>query len=140
MIATLFDGVACLVAAASIGSMVFFSAVVAPNVFRTIPAEHAGAFLRALFPHYFLLNGLASLVCAGMTGQSVAGALFALSGVAMLLVRFILIPQINAARDSMLSGTKSAKDTFDRLHGLSVVVNVAEIIAMAAAIFLIAQH
>jgi hypothetical protein len=48
MIATLLDGVAYIIAAASIGSMIFFSAVAAPTVFRKMPAEHAGAFLRAV--------------------------------------------------------------------------------------------
>ena len=36
------------------GSMLFFAVAVAPTVFRALPAEAAGSFLRSLFPIYFL--------------------------------------------------------------------------------------
>lgn len=140
MVATLSDGIACLAAAASLGYMGSFSAVVAPNVFKTLPPQSAGVFLRALFPKYFAHNGLAALLCAVLTTNPVAAALFAVSGTAMLLVLFMLIPRINAARDAMVSGAKSDKATFQRLHGLSVAINLAEIVAMGLAIFLIAQR
>lgn len=140
MPSTVLDLLACLVAAASLGAMSFFSAVVAPNVFRTIPAADAGAFLRALFPHYFVLNGIAALVAAALTREVVPAAVFAGGGIAMLLVRLLLIPRINAARDSMRPGDTKAAAAFHRLHGLSVAVNLLEMAGVALAIVLIAQR
>ena len=45
------------------GSMLFFAIAVAPTVFRALPAEAAGGFLRRLFPVYFLWGLLVSLLC-----------------------------------------------------------------------------
>jgi len=53
-----------LLAAGSLGAMLFFSAVVATKAFKVLSADNAGKFFRALFPAYFLLNGLIAALAA----------------------------------------------------------------------------
>ena len=43
------------------GSMLLFGVVIVPTVFRALPAEVAGSFLRRLFPLYFLWGLVMSL-------------------------------------------------------------------------------
>ena len=63
------------------GSMLFFGVVIAPTVFRALPAEAAGSFLRRLFPVYFLWGLLMSLLCtitAVYAAELVVGSICAL--------------------------------------------------------------
>ena len=128
---------AAILAAMSLGAMLFFSAIVAPTTFAALPSDHAGAFLRALFPKYFLING----VVAGVAGLLVLGRTesMLLLGccAAMLAVTVWMIPIINAARDRMLAGTAGAKAEFASWHRASVVVNLLEMIGLGAAIVLL---
>ena len=129
--------IAVLLAAASLGAMLFFSVVVAPTVFKALPADYAGTFLRALFPVYFLLNGLVAAVAAVFAGGGWPTALFLLAAALMTAVRFGAIPIINAARDAMLAGDRAAKQSFGRWHGATVIVNVFEMGLLCAAIALL---
>ena len=38
----------------TLGGLLFFPAVVAPTVFKSLPEAEAGHFLRALFPRFYL--------------------------------------------------------------------------------------
>ena len=117
-----------------IGSMIFFAAVVAPTVFRILPAEPAGKFLRALFPRYYLwgivisiLGSIAALWVGWLHFVMLASIL-----ILFLYARQILIPKINASRDAQLAGDETAKIRFERLHRLSVIINGAQIITAMA--------
>ena len=48
------ETIALYVVAATLGSMVFFAAGIAPTVFQSLPEAEAGQFLRRLFPRYYL--------------------------------------------------------------------------------------
>ena len=116
-----------------IGSMLFFAAVVAPTVFRALPAEQAGPFLRRLFPRYyawgFVVAALATLL-AGIAGAApgviLTGALIALG---FVVARQVLVPRINRARDAELAGDAAAGRRFARLHRVSVLLNLAQLLA-----------
>lgn len=127
--------IAALIAAASLGAMLFFSAVVAPTVFGVVQEADAGRLLRALFPKYFVVNGGAAIAAGILSLQPIIGAALVLSGIAMIAVRIYLIPMINDARDAMTGGNKNAKSRFDRLHRVSVIVNVLEMVVLVAAIY-----
>jgi hypothetical protein len=123
------------VTGALVGSMVFFGVVVAPKVFQALTPEHAGIFLRALFPRYYLW-GLA------IAGASTAIALwaswpvfFACAAVLALFAyaRQLLMPKINAARDAQLRGEQDAIRRFDRLHLRSVLINGLQLLVLLAA-------
>ena len=40
------------------GVIIFFSAVVAPTVFKSLGEKEAGMFLRAFFPKYYIFGGV----------------------------------------------------------------------------------
>ncbi|MEM9388201.1 MAG: DUF4149 domain-containing protein [Pseudomonadota bacterium] len=117
------------------GAMVFFPAVVAPRVFRALDGESAGNFLRALFPGYYLFMIVSAAIAAVCFHARVAVA-FGLLTVALstLLVRQLLVPLINAARDAQLAGDTQAGARFQRGHRVSVVINMAQLIFVAWAV------
>ncbi|MGB7948899.1 MAG: DUF4149 domain-containing protein [Candidatus Binatia bacterium] len=116
-----------------LGSMAFFSAVMAPLIFTELDSEIAGRFIRRVFPWYYLtvigLSILAvfCLVFSRVVDAALLGAVAALG----ILARQVLMPRINRARDSMLSGDRAPGLRFSRLHRLSVWINLAQMIAVA---------
>ena len=128
---------AATLAAASIGAMIFFSGLIAPTAFRALPAESAGAFVRALFPNYFLVNGFAGVVASLLALPSFASALLLVGGAALVALRILVMPAVNNARNAMTAGNALAKATFARWHRLSVVVNIAAIALYALAVWLL---
>lgn len=80
------------------GVMIFFSVAVAPTIFKTLPPEWAGVYVRAFFPKYYAVLGIACLAAALLTNLPTikhtaftCAALFALS-------LFVLTPRVNAAK------------------------------------------
>lgn len=122
-----------LLAVLSLGGMIFFSFVFAPLVFSKLPGEHAGIFIRAVFPWYY--STLATTTALSAIAGVVAGVadtwIMALIFSGFLFARYLLIPVINRARDLDLSGDEEARRTFRRLHLASVVINTAQIILLA---------
>ena len=39
-----------------LGIMLFFSFILAPMIFKVLPPDNAGVFIRAIFPYYYLVN------------------------------------------------------------------------------------
>ena len=120
----------------TLGGLLFFPAVVAPTVFKSLPEAAAGAFLRALFPRYYLFLIAGSAAAALAHGRSapepalLAGAV-SLSTAAVL---FLLVPKINALRDQQLAGDQAAGRAFDRAHRLSVGVDFVQIGALVLSV------
>jgi hypothetical protein len=114
---------ALLLTAVLFGGMTFFSFGFAPVLFKQLPMDEARPLLRGTFPYYYLavigLGGIAALVSA--FADPVAGALLAAIALSTLYARQILMHQINAATDRGDTGA------FGRLHGLSVVIQLAQI-------------
>lgn len=128
---------AAMIAAASLGAMIFFSAVVAPTVFKVLPDASAGQFLRVLFPRYFLVNGLIAVVAGVIAWRTLESVLLVASGVLLLILRFVAVPIINAARDAMMAGQSGAASRFAVWHRSSVILNVAEMLVLSVAIWLL---
>jgi len=112
------------------GGMTLYSFGFAPMVFSALPPEHAGHFIRAAFPWYYLF-----VIATAGIGGAILLASNARSGVLSLMIaavaiyaRQVLMPQINAARDGRLSGNADAKRRFGRLHGISVGLNLIQLI------------
>ena len=129
--------VACL-----LGGMLFFPSVVAPVVFKALPEEQAGAFLRAMFPRYYsfiILLGVAACVSYALAESAGRGSVLAptvgitgLVVVSTLWVKQSLLPKINAARDAELAGDALAGASFKTMHRLSVVINMVQLLALVA--------
>lgn len=115
------------------GGMVFFSFAFAPAVFRTLDADNAGRMIRAVFPLYYLLGLLLATVGAILAwpGSPVDGAV--LGGVALVFAfaRQILRPAIDASR-ARRQQDPAANTAFRRLHGISMLLNLAQTIAVLA--------
>ena len=121
-----------------IGGMGFFSFIVAPTAFRVLPEADAGRFVRGLFPHYYLFVIAASaLSVVGLIGPSPVGSKIMVGVlISAVVVRQLLMPAINRARDRWMAGDAGAKRTFGLLHGGSVVINMAQLAAAALALVL----
>ena len=122
----IFDITGIFLLALIIGGMFFFAAVMTPLVFTKLPPEISGPFIRETFPVY-------SQFMAGMT-LAAGFSLWGISESAYLILVFLLfvlawlwlMPLINRYRDDQLKGNEKAGKTFNILHRLSVVVNLAQ--------------
>ena len=111
---------AFLLAGASLGIIVFQTAVLAPLVFAQLKDGSSGPFLRALFPRFFLILaalGLGSAL-ASYFGDFDRGLM--LGGIALILalIAYTLIPGTNRARD------EDRKKAFKVLHLASVLLTL----------------
>ena len=127
---------ALVLTAAAFGGMLFFMAGVAPTVFRTLDRPQAALLMRGMFPVYYLLNGTALLLAAAALVPGAYGpeiALLAGSGAVFLVLRLGLLPRLETRR--------TAGDTagFARLHRLSAIINILQLVAVTAAFLRLAQ-
>lgn len=126
------------------GSMLFFAITVAPTVFKALPAEQAGRFLRSFFPHYYLWGLVMAAICT-LIAVSASAHLVVIATAAMITCMFIyarqlLMPKINRARDRELEGDEVASKDFKWLHLQSVIINGLQLILLVAvSIFLALQ-
>lgn len=143
----LFDAVYLLAMTAWVGSILFVTFGVAPIIFKVLPADHAGRFVRALFPRYYAWGAscgaiaLAAFVCGRLGVPELRGAAVGVQAAALLGGTLLMLyggnsltPAINAARDA----GPDAAPRFRRLHrrsvwlnGAMLVVGVALLIAFA---------
>lgn len=109
------------------GGMSLYSFGFAPMVFSALKADVAGGLLRKAFPHYYLLVVVAATAATGALAafDGFSAALMAGTAVAALVARQLLMPAINHARDN------GAKGSFNRLHGLSVGLNMVQLATVA---------
>ena len=113
--------------------MLFYSAVIAVNVHKTLDKENAGKLLRVLFPSYFLTTAILSLVALVFSliqKEFINAILLFLVFLGSVISRQYLVPKINAERDLQISGNQTSKKNFAKLHGLSVSINVAQIFVL----------
>jgi len=105
-----------------LGTIVFFSFVIAPTAFSALGREGAAPLMRAVFPRYYLVGlisggtALAAALALDLDMRVTAPLLASL--VLAAYARQVITPAVNTARDSR-------DDTrFARLHGLSVRLNL----------------
>ena len=126
--------IAIIFHAAIIGFMVFFSAIVAQSVFKTLSQKAAGAFLRVLFPRMFIFGLILSLMASSVAAydgvvEMALLSIFISSGFA--LNAFVVTPIINKQRDSMLKGDAVASKKFKQFHFISVAIFLVQLITSA---------
>ena len=103
------------------GAIVFQTSIIAPSVFKTLDADNASPFLRAIFPKLFVMIAFLSaigLTIAFMQDNLKLTLIFMISAWLMLLCYFI-VPATNRARDS------GNQKRFSQLHTLSVVSTIS---------------
>lgn len=128
-----------------VGSLVFFSFVAAPAVFRALPREAAGQAVAAIFPTYYALGWVAGglALAATLAGAALAGVwtrallwragLLALMLALSLYAGLVLLPRVRAAR---AAGDEAARM---RAHRAAVALNLAVIASGVAVVALSAR-
>lgn len=150
-----------------VGGIVFLSFILAPSAFRVLPPHEAGLLVGLTLTRLHLLGYFSAVLflAVRVIGAMIAppsdsfsrSALLVRPVVLIVLVMFLLTvvsqqgvrPRIDAARAEMIatSGTldRAPKDSplrveFDRLHRISVRVEVAVLLFGLAAMFLTARE
>ncbi len=121
---------AALLSALALGGMVFFSFLTAPLVFKTLAPETAAAFMAAIFPVYYRLLAALTAAAAVLAWPLAEAILLAAVGAAFVLLWLLLLPRIARHRAGRAQGDAAASAAFTRLHRLSVVVNLAQMVAL----------
>ena len=124
--------IAVIFHAAIIGFMVFFPAVVAQSVFKTLSQKAAGAFLRVLFPRMFIFGLILSLMASAVAAYDGVAEMALLSifiSTGFVLNAFVVTPIINKQRDAMLDGDDNAGKKFKQFHFVSVAIFLVQLIA-----------
>ena len=108
--------------------MIFFSFAVAPTTFKLLDEKNARSFIRGIFPIYYILNLLISLLALFIFIYIGNFSLnfYIMSSICLLFVisNFILMPLINKFRDS------GQEKKFKISHFISVIINFIQIILL----------
>ena len=123
----------CILAtAAAFGGMLFFAAVMAPLVFAKLPQPTASAFIRQVFPVYYLVMAGATALAALLATQvqPADAVVLATVSVGFLYGRLGLLPRIDQARAQTTAGDPSAEARFRRLHRGSTVLNAVQLVGV----------
>ncbi len=113
-----------LLVAAVVGVMLFFSVAVAPGIFKVLPAEWAARYVRAFFPKYYAVLGATCALAAALDQGPVGARLIWACAAVFGLSLWPLTPTINRLRDG------GKMQAFHALHGLSVGLNLLQLVAL----------
>jgi len=118
------------------GGMLFFAASFSAFLFKNLPPAEASALIRKAFPPFYIFVIITSIIAAILALKSslLSASILALIAISTIPTRQILMPAINNASDSKL------KQRFLVLHGISVVITLAHIVAVAFVIIDLAAH
>ena len=108
-----------------LGTMLFFSFVVAPVTFTALNEENARKFIRKIFPYYYNVNLVISLlVLIYFTSQKIFSIDFYLIltiSILFAISNYILMPLINKYKDN----NQERKVKYS--HSMSVLINFIQI-------------
>ena len=104
--------------------------MVAPLVFIELEGPTAGGFIRKIFPWYYIFIGGLSSVAAVLLlfGRPIEALIMGAVLIGAFVSRQVLMPRINLYRDRNIGGDAQANLVFTRLHRLSVLVNLLQMI------------
>jgi len=139
-----------------IGSIVFFSFIGAPAIFRTLDRQAAGDVVGAIFPKYFMLwqvcsvlsiltllhvgfvTGFSSSVKVGLVILALMGGITAYSSLVNGPQAREVKTQIRTETDEVKK--EELKKKFGRLHGISMVLNIATLILGLVLIYFVIRY
>lgn len=127
-----------------VGGMVFFTFIGAPAIFKDLPRDMAGVAVGGIFPKYWMMGYVCSLLLLGTLlyitkGNfgafkvqvgilAVAVALSFVSGLVVGVKAHDIKTQMNAEQDAMKK--EELHKEFRKMHGISALMNVATILLM----------
>lgn len=129
------DTIALLFAACLFGGMTFFSFGFAPVLFKLLPVSEVRPLLRGTFPFYYLAVIIVTLIgtVLAFNASIFAASLLALIFISTVAARQVLMPAINRATDA------GNKKQFGYLHGLSVLIQLIQIVLCGWAVLILAS-
>ena len=118
-----------LVFLALLGSLLFFSVVIAPTIFKELDTVNSRKFIRAIFPKLYLWGMIISMFnCIILINRLDISFFISISiFFGFLFSRQVLIPKINHASDKSYKSEES-KEKFRKLHSLSVLIFIIQLI------------
>jgi uncharacterized membrane protein len=140
-----------------VGSIVFFSFVVAPSLAGALPQEMFGRAVAVVFPRYYMTGGICAAVtllsgaahwltvrprgCAPVLRLLLIAAMAATTAWAGLVV----LPEARAARERMYAAAagpdqEQAKQAFDAIHRRSVMFNGGTLLMGLASLALLVHR
>jgi hypothetical protein len=131
----LLHAIALYATAILLGAMLFFSFALTPMIFLKLEATIAAGFVRTLFPLYYLIIivlGAAAALTLASAERPIPAALMALVAAFAVMTRQLLIPRLDALRPLKEANDEKATRQFKALHRFSVLLNMAQIVAVAA--------
>lgn len=123
---------ASLLTALALGGMVFFAAMFTPLIFKRLPPEIAAGFIRQVFPVYYRVMAILTLAAGLPIWYRPEAWVMAAVGGGFMASAGLLMPRINTARDGRDAGDAAAARRFRALHRVSVLINLAQMIAVLA--------
>ena len=119
--------------AISLGTMLFFSFVIALVIFKVLDANNAGKFVRKIFPHYYLVNlivlSFAVILLFYISSVNLDFYIILFITILFAFSLFILMPLINKLKDN------KEERKFKYSHALSVIINFIQIIGLIYLVF-----
>ena len=108
------------------GFILFQSSVIAPTVFRVLDLADAGAFLRKVFPRFFMLimaSSVLMLILVALSGSSDKSRfMLPVANLVFSGVSYLVIPATNCAKDD------GEEKKFKALHSLTVALTLLMLI------------
>ena len=122
-----------LIFSALFGSLVFFSLIIAPTIFKELDSSNSRKFIRAVFPKLYFW-GMTLTLCNSLMLISRLDISFFISlsiFFGFFYSRQILIPKINHASDKSHESEESKKK-FKNLHSISVLIFIIQLILIVS--------
>ena len=144
MLQSIFYHLNHILVASAWGAMLFFGAVMAPLIFKHLPTDTSGPFIRQVFPVYYLvLSAICGLAAVSVLLTDSSGVvecvLLILVTLGFLYARQLLMPRINQLRDAATAGDETAQQPFERSHRFSVWLNGVQMIVLLAVLVRLAS-
>lgn len=128
---------ALILVAALFGGMLMFAALFTPLIFKKLPSDTAVGFIREVFPAYYRVMGILSLVAVLPLVPAQAYwteiSMLVITAAGFVFANLVLRPQVNAARDENKDGK------FRLLHRVSVVLNLIQFALVTIVLVRLAQ-
>ena len=119
-----------------VGSLIFFSIVVAPNVFISLDQKSARTFIRSIFPKLYLYSFFISITIALLViyHETIYSLIFLMVSFGFLFSKIFLVKWINDVSDVKQKTSQQIKK-FKILHSLSVLIFITQIVCMIIVYF-----
>ena len=119
--------------AISLGTMLFFSFVIAPVIFKVLNAKEAGKFVRKIFPNYYIINlvilSIAIILLLYISSINLYFYITLIITILFAFSLFFLMPLINKFKDN------KKEKKFKYSHTLSVIINFVQMLGLIYLIF-----